>query len=113
MDYGYGRTGKMSSFYQILMRQRSTSEEHQRTLLNTETLVVDLGWKERRLTKAEGVAERRRVFWSVQVDAAAGGEVKDKAGRRRLSLKHWGGTRKTMRRRGTKGKKENGPRPYL
>ena len=36
------------------------TDEHRRTPLNTETLVADLGWKERRLTDADGTAEWRR-----------------------------------------------------
>ena len=47
---------------QGLNQELLCSNEHRRTPLNTETLVVDLGWKERRLTEAEGGAERHRVF---------------------------------------------------
>ena len=36
------------------------SDEHQRTPMNTETLITDLGWKERGLTSVTGAAERCR-----------------------------------------------------
>ena len=65
MDYGCSRIGIMPSFIKYSCDSKvqvKNTDERGRTPKNTETLAVDLGKRERKLTEVEGVAERRRVF---------------------------------------------------
>ena len=82
------------------------TDERRRRPKNTETLAVDLGKRERRLTEVEGVAERRRVF-SDQIRLMQRPLLEQRRkSTAAVALEYGGDARKTIRRRGTKWEKE-------
>ena len=114
MDYGCSRIGIMWCLIKYSCDskvQDKNTEARRRTPKNTKTLVVDLRWKEGRLTKVKEQWRGTAFLWSNQVDAAAvvGAETKVDGGGcarvlRRREVEEW--------RRG-KGRKGKGPSALL